>query len=389
MTFERAFRQIACCDRRAARASLGAALAIVLLTRESPAAAPGSQRINFGVSLSGVYDSNILEYSKDQLTLFEGATRPDRFSLKSTDDLVWNPAVTLGWEHRGARGRRHALRLKGEGDFHQKNGTADFRAASVGWRESWSRDRRLSVGWYRLPKFYLRQLQDEDYVPPFPGLSRYRRAFFSLDIGSAGWSQRIGKSNALDLGYQYELRRYNRDFRERDSGTHQGEIAWGWTRLPNHGAVELRGLYRLNRAKAEDGDEVAALPPDDSDVSYHGLGFGAHGDEELGRVRDWRFTADGDAQISTRNYDSNRPLDKYHFGRKDQLSGVEVGLSARWKRNWRARAFWHYDHNSAKLGTSAPSSTDTGDYSRSQAGLRLDWSGTIRRAKSAAVEGDE
>ncbi|MEO5618151.1 MAG: hypothetical protein ABIS67_10300 [Candidatus Eisenbacteria bacterium] len=373
--------------RRAARA--GAALALALLARESVAASSGSQRLNFGVSLSSAYDSNILEYSQDQLTLFEGGTRPDRFSLESTDDLVWNPALTLDWERSDGRRRRHALRLKAEADFHQKNGTADFRAASVRWRESWHRDRQLSIGWYRLPQFYLRQLFDEDYVPPFPGLSRYRRASFSLDIGSTDWSQRVGKSNSLGLGFQYERRRYNQDFRERDSDTNQGEITWGWKRLPHRGALELRGLYRLSDAKAEDGDEVAGVPPDDADLSYHGLAGGVHGEMELDRSRDWRFLGDADYQFATRDYDSKRVTDRYHLGRSDQLHTLELGVSARWKPNWRARLFWQFDRNMAKLGTSAPSSTDTGDYTRSQAGLRLDWSVTAWRSKSAAAEGDE
>ena len=365
-----------------------AALALTASAHPAAAATPATQRITLAASLTTVYDSNILEHSKDQITLFEGGTRPDRYSLESTDDLVWNPSLALGWETAGERGRRHALRLRAEGDFHQKNGTADFRAASIGWRESWSRDRRLSVGWYTLPEFYLRQLYDEDYVPPFPGLSRYRRASFSLDIGSVGWSQRIGRSKSLDLGGQFERRRYNSDFRERDSDTWQGEAAWGWTRLPHRGQVELRVLYRLSDARAMDGDEVAGLSPDDADLSYHGAGGGVHGEMELTRRTGWRVIADADYRLAARNFDSNRPADRYHFGRRDRLHTAEMGATLRWKRNWRARAFWRFDRNFAKLGAAAPATADAGEYAHPQVGLRLSWSGTLWRTRSAP-EGDE
>ena len=73
----------------------GAALVLLSLPRPSSAAAGTSQRITVGVSLTSFYDSNILEYSSDLLAQFEGGTRPERFSLETTDDLVWNPAATL------------------------------------------------------------------------------------------------------------------------------------------------------------------------------------------------------------------------------------------------------------------------------------------------------
>lgn len=364
-------------------------LALLLAAAAARPAAAADQRITLGAGLGSGYDSNILEYSSDQLSLFEGGTRPDRFSLESSDDLVWNPALALGWELAGRGGRRHALRLRADGDFHQKNGTADFRAGSVGWRESWSRERRLSASWYALPSFYLRQLFDEDYVPPFPGMSRYRRAEFSLGIGSLDWSQRIGRSNSLTVGGQYERRRYNADFRERDSDTGQGELAWGWTRLPHRGELELRALYRVSSAKAEDGDEVPGVTPDDADLSYHGLGGGAHGEAELARSRRFRLTGDADYQFSTRDYDSDRPADRYHYGRSDLLHALELGLGVRWSRALRGRIYWHFESNTAKLGTAAPSTTDTGDYARSQVGVRLDWSRTVWRSRAADAESDE
>ena len=366
------------------------AMMFAALPAVSRAATPAtSQRLALGASLSALYDSNLLEYSADQISLFDAGARPERFSIKSRDDLTWNPMLSLAWEMAGANGRRHALRLRGEGDFHQKNGTADFRAASVGWRETWSRDRRLAVGWYVLPEYYLRQLTDEDAILAFPGLSRYRRAFFSLDIASADWQQRIGKASLLGLGWQLERRRYNPEFRERDSDTHQGEAAWGWTGLPKRGDLTLRGLYRHSKAKAEDGDETPGSVPDDADLSYHGFGGGAHGDMEFGRKGPWRLIGDGDYQYSRRDYDSNRPADRYHFGRKDALNEFELGLAVRWKRRWGTRAFWRYEKNTATLGAAAPSTTDTGNYSKYQAGVRLDWNGSLWRSRASGAEANE
>ena len=366
------------------------ALALVFVTLASGTAQAGGQRVVLAASLTSNYDSNVLEYANNVISLFESGTRPDHFALESIDDLVWNPGLALTWELAGERGRRHALRLSGNGDFHQRNGTADFRSAGIAWRESWSRGRGLSASLYRLPNFYLRQLVDEDFVPPYPGLSRYRRASFGLDIASLDWTQRVGSRNTLRLGAQFEARRYNAAFRERDSNTGQGELAWGWNRLPHHGQFELRTLYRHSRAKAEDGDEVAGAVPDDPDIRYHGLAAGTHGEVELSRRGSWRLGVDADYQFSNRDFGSDRPADKFHFGRHDGLHALELGIEIRRIRVWRGRAFWHFERNSAQLGVPVTGiSLDTGDYSRSQIGIRLDWSGTLWHSKAPAAEGDE
>src|SRR6266516_1769526 len=113
-----------------------AALALASLTLVAGLVRAEGQRITLGASLSSRYDSNILEYSSAQIALFESGTRPEHYSLETSDDLGWDPGVSLGWELAGPNGRRHALRLSASGNFHQRNGTADFRAASAGWRET-------------------------------------------------------------------------------------------------------------------------------------------------------------------------------------------------------------------------------------------------------------
>src|SRR5207245_6099292 len=89
------------------------------------------------------------------------------------------------WELDSGHGRRHSLRAHGTATLHDKNGTADFRSTSATWRESFRGRRRLGVGFYAVPHYYLRQLLAEDVAPPYPGLSRERRAEFALDLVSA------------------------------------------------------------------------------------------------------------------------------------------------------------------------------------------------------------
>jgi hypothetical protein len=364
--------------RRSARHAIAVAAAFAVLALGAQVAAAG-QDLNLRMGFGTIYDTNLLEYSKDQRALFERGTRPDWFSIRSLDDVTWNPVVALIWDADAGRGRHHSLRLKGEGDFHARNPTADFRSISAGWREAWSGGRRLSFGYYALPHYYLRQLAEEDSVPPAsPG---HVRAQFDLQMATASWGQRIAKRTGIELAYQFENRRYVPEFRERDSKTHQGELTLEFTGLPNRGSIDVSGGWRDSKAKGTDGDEIAGSPPDDADLTYHGPIASLAGRVELGRTRRSRVYGDARYEYGSRSYDSDRPADRFHFGRSDALNAVELGLRLQLRPHWNARGFFRHESDLARLGANAPATSDVGSYSKNQLGLVVDWSGSIWRSE--------
>lgn len=358
----------------------------VLLPSATPALAASGQNLTLTTRLTSYYDTNILQFSDDQIALFEGGTRPTRFSIQTRDDQVFNPSVALAWELDEGGGRRHNLRFKGEGDFHDKNDTADHRSVSASWRESFRGDRRFSAGYYLLPHYYLRQLLDED-LPVGTLPSRYRRATFRLQVATAGWNQRLGRSTSLALDYQFEGRSYNPYFRERTSKLHQGSLGLGRDRLPRHANVDIHGGYRKSKADASDGDEAPGSPPDDQDVSYHGVIAGLGGRMEFARRGDWRVLGDIEYGFESRDFDSDRSFDTTHQGRKDRLNAIEIGLRAAYRPHWSARGFYRYEHNRAAFGTATAPTTDPGSYSGSQVGLAIEWTGRVWRRTDGSTAG--
>ena len=350
-----------------------------------PALAARGQRLNLGLGSSSLYDDNFLQYSSDQLRVFASGLSPDRFSIRSSDDLLVGPYASLTWLNEMGKARSRSLRLKWSSEFHKKNGTADLRTYSATWREAFSKDRRLTLYGYWLPGFYLRQLFDEDAVVAFPGLSRYRRVEFDLAIGSLAWRQRIGGKTRGEIKYQYEHRSYNPDFVERTSGTHQGELGVEFYRLPSRGALEFHGGYRVSNAKAADSDTVG----DDPDVSYHGIIAGLGWRMELARKSAWRLGASAAYELGTRAYDSNLPTDKYHYKRDDTSNDVDVALRWAFPPHWTVRGIYSLGHNSAHLGTQAPPSSDTGSYTENKVGLAVDWSGALWRQANASPSTEE
>lgn len=368
-----------------------AALIVVVLLATGLAArshAAKDQSVTLTAGLGTTYDNNILEYSDAQLNDFESGAHADRYSLESRDDLVLSPSLGLGWELDSGGGRRHALRLRGEGDFHDRNGTADMRSVSAGWRESFHREGRFALGYYGIPHYYVRQLFAEDVIPAFSGLSRYRRAEFGLHVASASWSQRVARGTQLAGEYQFERRDYTRDFDERDSNLHQGQLTLGWTRLPRRSSVSLLGAWRSSTARAKDSDEQPGVTPDDVDVSYTGYSLGGNGQMELGRRGRWRWGGDLGYVFESRHYGSDRPADRYHNGRRDSRHTVELGLRAAYRPHGSVRGFYRLEDQTASLGSSAAPGADTGSYRSNQAGLVVEWSVTHRFRAAGAEERD-
>ena len=134
----------------------------------------------------------------------------------------------------------------------------------------------------------------------------------------------LGRHSDLGLAYQLENRRYNPDFRERDSKTHQAKCSLSLPGSARSNDVDLLAGYRWDLAKGDDGDEPEAPP--DADISYHGPITGVEGRLEFTRQKSLRVSGDISYLFGYRRYDSKRLSDAYHIGRRDVIQNVEVGL---------------------------------------------------------------
>ena len=355
-----------------------------LLCTSGVAEAAGGQSVTLGLAFGSTYSDNILQYSDAQLALFQSGLKPSQFSIDASDDLLLGPSASLLWSKEVRPRRSRSLRVRWSGQFHKKNATADLGSYSATWRESFSRDRRLTIFGYWLPDYYLRQLYDEDVNPPYAALSKYRRAQFDLAIGTVSWRQRIAGRTRAELEYRYEHRAYNHDFVERTSGVHQGELGLEFFRLPARGTLNVYGAYRVSNAKGSDADSAA-----DPDVSYHGVIAGLGWRVVLARQKSWGLGADLGYELGTRAYDSKLPSDKFHHGRSDVSHTVDAGLRLTLPARLGLRGFYQFATNSANLATSAPPSSDTGSYTENEVGLSLDWSAAIWRQSGGAGDGDQ
>ncbi|MGE5176338.1 MAG: hypothetical protein ACM3JJ_08155 [Hyphomicrobiales bacterium] len=365
--------------------SRSAALAALLLLAAA-GAAPGAsatetgwrERIRLSVALRASHDDNFLQYSDGQIATFDAGTNPDRYSVTSIDDALFEPSVSLRYElDRGRRGGR-TIRLRWSGDFHGTNATADDGAGSVSWREEFAHGRSVAVGAYRLPNYYLRQLFDED-VPSGLGVSRYRRASFALTIGSVEYRQRLATRTNGFLHYRYERRTYDQYFRERTSDTHEVRIGSGWNSRGRRWDLDGTAGYRTSAADARDGDEATGSPADDPDVSYHGPVASARTRIRLSGTGAGRLAGEIGAEYERREYTSDRVSDTSHHGRIDRIADVTIGLRWNPPGPFSFRGFFRHGNDRATFASANRPSTDPASYVANQIGASVEWGATLWR----------
>ena len=344
----------------------------LLLLLAVPTAAHAASRLVLALGLEGVYDDNILQYSDEQIQIFESGTRPTRYSIESTDDGVFSPSASLTYEREREHHRTTRVRARLSWDVHARNSTADDHAGSLSWREDFGARRSITVAVYRLPRYYLRQLFDEDVVNP--GTTKYRRADFDLTTGSATWRERLGRRGWAIINYTYERRDYNEAFTERTSNTNAGGLGYEWNSPHNAAGFALNAGYRDSRARAEDGDSI---PNDDQDVSYRGAILGVGGRVTIARGSLGRLSADAAYEYRTRDYTSDVPNDPNHNGRNDHLHNIAGGFRLATPVRLILHAFYEYEDNSASYSGPILPTSDSSSYTQGRVGFDIDWSAVI------------
>ena len=164
-------------------------------------------------------------------------------------------------------------------------------------------------------------------------------------------------------------------------------MSLGLSGLPDHGVIELSGAYRKSVADgARDPAGSASLIPD---VSYHGWWTGISGRAELARRASFRLIGDLDYKIEARSFDSNRPADRSHEGRKDLSNTTEVGLRGQIRPHWTLRGFDRYDTSRATYGGAVPVTSDPGSFRQNLIGLEIGWTGDIWKPARGAASDEE
>jgi hypothetical protein len=252
------------------------------------------------------YDDNPFEYSSTDLERFRLRASPNRFPLRTSDDLDADIGLGLTCRYRLAdRGGTFGLRTRLHQYVSNPEKSYDLATLEVGqglWRSG-----RMNASYLYLPSYLIRYFRN----PATSDTGDYIGCTFSEHLASVSLRYRLG-SAALQPGYRYEYDDYLPAFDYYDTRAHRMGAAADWEPLRT---LSLTAGYEYKLAAAR-----GPVP----DISY---------DQHEGRVsvltrprKLSRFSIEAGYSFARRRFTTKNPgeVDPGHAGRVDQIESVSV-----------------------------------------------------------------
>ncbi|MFQ5718774.1 MAG: hypothetical protein ACE5IK_04415 [Acidobacteriota bacterium] len=318
----------------------------------TPAQTAGPWHLRLAASASSRYDDNILSLSdRDQARLKDPVLRnSDRFRIESEDDVILIPRATLRLERSPRRGRETAFSVSARAFDYQRNSVKDFQEYVFTFRQELNVSRRhlstVSAGFSHIPRFYLRQLVDDD-ASLAAGMTVRNSADYARNRAFFRYSQEILNRTLSVAGtYARERRNYNDNFNERDANSDVSGVRF--TYFPLHrNRLRIRPYYEHER-RGSRGDLGSTAVVDD-DVAFSSDLFGVdvrwlwgHDAHHRRSVTLWFNNED-------RDFGTSNVMDTGHFGRSDDIDQIGATYGFELGPVWKVDLGYRYRNNDLSL----------------------------------------
>ena len=277
------------------------------------------------VAFSTGYDDNILKYSDRDLGRFETNTELFPSEITTSDDWVNSFGVRIYRDFNLGRQLKLRPYYSGKITLYAVNQIKNYQSHNFLARLSYGNRAYLSLKYFYLPSFYLRQYKDRDW-------DEYRGAQF--DLFRPAYSLRLRVSGVdLETELGWEIAYYNEYFTEYDAE------AWFWKFSVSRRFVErLEASFEYTFTASDNigFDQSTIVPPQDplTDTEY---GDATYEEDEyalslsyllpLETRWDWRIAFG--YRRANRYYQSQLPLaqDGFHTGREDHRNTFSPSLT--------------------------------------------------------------
>ncbi len=267
------------------------------------------------LDLGFAYDSNIILLSDNDRDEFLDNILPDKYLIKSIDDLIMDMSYTLKFKNYWLGGHTQIEEFKLNFNKYQENSVKDYGYMSFAIRQYLSRDLDFSLKYYYYPQIYLRQYKSVLDL-------EYHKFEYSKNFYSANLNWDIARSLSARYNLEYSQLYYSKWFTEYDADIFSSNIFLTW-QSSARAQIELRYGYRLSNADAED----AFTDPDAVDVikdaSYEANIYSCQ--FKLKKLFE-NATFNIGYKLETRFFNSDNPSDTYHLDRNDYIHTITTSL---------------------------------------------------------------
>lgn len=280
---------------------------------EEPASFRNNLEFNAGVEAR--YDTNIFNYSRDDIDEFNANTNPEKFNrIKSRDDFVISPLWEVVFRDELFS---HTFRLAFEAEphFFAQNKVKDYESYRLNLRQYLNKGEYLEFRYNHIPDYFLKNLFDRD-------LNKFRKATFSSRLFSLGYRRPINETLDARIRYLYEINDYNGNFEEYDMTSQAANLAF-WHKLNPYLNAEI--YFEFERADAK--GDLGSTARVESDTSYDKYEIGLRQNLELSKKTSF-FTR---YIFSFRDYTTDNPLtlDPFHRDRQDKIQRISLGFECK------------------------------------------------------------
>ncbi len=169
-------------------------------------------------TFASIYDNNILKYSDKYLGRFDAGLDNGRFRFNSAADVVLTNHLLLKKTFYLIDGRKSIPSVELRVKSYPQNSVKDFWTFRLGWRQYIGKSTSFKVAFGYMPKYYVRQYRDEDWIKEVGYTPESFRAFeFSKGEVSAWFRNYFFRKTQTTFYFSYFWYSHNPDFIEYNS----------------------------------------------------------------------------------------------------------------------------------------------------------------------------
>ncbi len=359
--------------REVSNLTLPFALVMLLLSPQAAAGEETSWKLD--ISLSTIYDDNILRYSDKYISRFYNREDEGRFHINTRDDMIVVSALRMSATMKLFGGLKTIGSLEFRRRMYMHNPIKDWSFISLTLRQELSEQFAAQIGYNYIPAFYVRHYRDENWVKEYGYTPNTFQPFGFTKDEATGWVQyAVFINTRVKAIVSFERYFYNEHFTEYDAtNTSFGieviqVLSKTFTLTGDIGVVYSHGK----------GNEIM-------DPSYHETNCGFSAELDLPKLFGRTNSIELGGEYARRSFTSRHflELDPYHAGRWDDTYRVSIKYTYKLMKDLTLAFSYAYHRRDARTSATpnAEYLAEEKDYRQYQIGLDIRYTMSLFSSK--------
>ena len=292
---------------------------------------------NSNVLLETTYNSNILNLSQKDLDRFESSNEPNKFSLKTSDDLITSAKVGLSLKHKLLAGHTQINKIAFKYNKYLKNSFEDNYYLEFSLKQFLSKKLNFGIYYYFYPEIYVNR-----YDSVLDPENIFRDFTYSKNNYIGKVYYKLNSKFQFNYKFGFSQLFYNEYFTEYDANNIENKIG---IRITPSGWISINSnyTYKISNAKAgdifSDSQQVTII----KDPSYKADLF----DLSINFPRILSlFSNPVNLGLSVKYehfyFQSKNELNEYHYGREDKILTFNSNTKYKVSENVSLKYFYKY-----------------------------------------------